>query len=75
MSTLSFRDCEDCGDVVKQYPLFAGSVAVLLGALTYAGLSVAVYGSVDLIETGVFAVVFGVGYTSTNYLWRSREPL
>jgi len=69
MSRLDLQDCESCGDVVQNYPLAAGAVAVLIGALAYAGSSLAINGVVRPAEIALFAAVFGVGYTAVRYLW------
>lgn len=68
MTTLGIHNCEDCGDVIAQYPLVAGVVAIVLGALAYAGVSLVMYGTLSTLEVSVFAVVFGVGYTGARYL-------
>jgi hypothetical protein len=74
MRRLDLTDCDDCNDVMQTYPVFAGAVAILIGAVTYAVISVVLHGSVRTIETGLFAVVFGVGYTGMNYL-RTANPI
>jgi hypothetical protein len=74
MRRLDLTDCDDCNDVMQKYPVFAGAIAILIGALTYAVISVVLHGSVRTIETGLFAVVFGVGYTGMNYL-RTANPI
>lgn len=68
MTTIDRRECEDCGDVVQQYPVFAGVVSVVLGGATYAGISVVIQGRFDPFEVGLFAVIFGVCYVATRYL-------
>lgn len=74
MGSLDLRECEDCQDVMQTYPLFAGVATIVIGALTYAVISIALHGTVRPIETGLFAVVFGVGYTGVNYL-RGADPV
>ena len=69
MSQLTLQDCESCGDVVEKYPLAAGAVAIVIGALAYAGSSIAMNGVVRPAEIALFAVVFGVGYTALRYFW------
>jgi len=69
MSRIDLQDCETCGDVVQKYPLAAGVVAIVIGALAYAGSSLAINGVVRPAEIVLFAVVFGVGYTVVRYLW------
>lgn len=71
MTTIDLRECESCGEVVQRYPLFAGVVAILIGALAYAGISFVTRGGVDALEVGLFAVFFGVGYTSLRYFGRT----
>lgn len=68
MKGLNFRDCEDCGDIVQTHPVFAGVLAILLGALTYAGMALVLRGLVPPVETVVFGVLFGVGFTALKYL-------
>lgn len=72
MTAIDLRECESCGDVVREYPLLAGVVTVVIGALVYAALSVMFDGTVDRFEVGLFAVAFGVAYTAVNYIWRGR---
>ena len=69
MSQFGLQDCETCGDVVQKYPLAAGVVAIVIGALAYAGSSLAMNGVVRPAEIALFAVVFGVGYTAIRYFW------
>lgn len=71
MTTVDLRECESCGDVVRQYPLFAGVVTVIIGALAYAGISLLMRGSIDSLEVGLFALLFGVGYTGARYVQRT----
>jgi len=73
MGRLDLQDCESCGDVVRTYPLAAGVTAVVIGALAYAGSSLAVHGVVRPAEIALFAAVFGVGYTAVRYLWAASE--
>jgi len=74
MRGLDLTECDDCQDVMQNYPVFAGTIAILIGALAYAVISILLHGSVRTIETGLFAVVFGVGYTGMNYL-RTANPI
>jgi hypothetical protein len=74
MRTPDLTECDNCQDVMQTYPVFAGAIAILVGALTYAVISIVLHGSVRTIETGLFAVVFGVGYTGMNYL-RTANPI
>lgn len=73
MTGIDLRECESCGDVVQQYPLFAGILTVIIGAITYAGITLASGGVINPVEVGLFAVVFGVGYTGANYFWRTSR--
>jgi len=70
VNSLDLRECEDCGDVVEQYPVFAGVLTVLIGAVVYAGVSIVTEGAVDPVEITLFAVIFGVTYTGVNYAYR-----
>ena len=74
MSRLELQNCESCGDVIQTYPLAAGAVAIVIGALAYAGSSLAIHGVVRPAEIALFAAVFGVGYTALRYLWGTRLP-
>lgn len=67
MAAIDLRECEDCADVVQQYPLFAGVVSVVIGGGTYACLSAVMYGRINPVEVGLFAVVFGVCYVGVRY--------
>lgn len=67
MTTTDLRECESCGDVVRQYPLFAGVVSVLIGGFAYAAISLLTRGSFNFLEVGLFALLFGVGYTGVRY--------
>jgi hypothetical protein len=68
VTAIDLRECESCGDVVRQYPLFAGVITALIGALAYAGISVLMRGSVDSLEVGLFALLFGAGYTGARFV-------
>lgn len=52
------QDCESCQDVVRQYPLLAFAVSVVVGAGAYAAISLMMRNTVDPVEVGLFAVVF-----------------
>lgn len=66
VTTIDLRECESCGDVVRQYPLVAGAVSVLIGALAYAGISLLMCGSINPLEVGLFGLLFGVSYTGAR---------
>lgn len=52
--------CSD--DIIERYPGAAFAAIVAVGAVTYAVISVLLRERVDPIETGLFAVIFGVVY-------------
>jgi hypothetical protein len=67
VNAIDLRGCESCADVVQQYPLFAGVVSVVIGGGTYAGLSAVMYGRINPVEVGLFAVIFSVCYVGVRY--------
>ena len=56
----------NCTDVVEQRPALSLSVSLVVGAVTYAAIAAVLRGRVDPVETGLFAVVFGVGYVAVT---------
>ncbi|MFC7074681.1 hypothetical protein ACFQJ7_08010 [Halovenus rubra] len=68
MSAIALKECDDCGDVVKQYPRFATAVAIILGTVTYAAISLVMDGSIATLESGLFGVLFGVSYTGARVI-------
>lgn len=72
MTPTKLRECEDCGEVVRQFPVFAGLVAIAVGTFAYAALSLVTEGRIDIRELGLFAVVFGVVHTGATFILRGR---
>lgn len=72
VNSLDLRECEDCGDVVQKYPVLAGVLTVVIGAIVYAGISALTAGAPDPVEITMFAVIFGVTYTGVNYAYRGQ---
>jgi hypothetical protein len=72
VNSFDLRECEDCGDVIQQYPVLAGTLTVIIGAIVYAGISVLTAGAPDPVEITMFAVIFGVTYTGVNYAYRGQ---
>lgn len=67
MQSTVLQGCEDCADVIQQYPLFAGVVSVVVGGGTYAVIAAVMRGTVEPVAVGLFAVIFGVCYTGARY--------
>ena len=59
-------ECEDCSDVVEQYPLLALAVSVGVGTVVYAALSLAIRNAFNPVETAVFALIFGILYVAVS---------
>ncbi len=55
---------EESDDIIQQRPRLAVGVILVVGAGAYAAISLVVDGSVDTVETGLFAVVFAVVYVA-----------
>lgn len=48
--------------IVEEYPALAGIIILLVAGVAWVGISVLMRGTVDPLETGIFAVVFAVVY-------------
>lgn len=53
---------EESDDIIEQQPALALGIIVAVGALAYAAISAVMRNTVDPVETGLFAVAFGVVY-------------
>jgi hypothetical protein len=56
----------NCTDVIEQRPVLSLSFTLVVAAVAYAAIAAVMRGRVDPIETGLFAVVFGVGYVGVT---------
>lgn len=52
----------NCTAVVEQRPALSLSIVVVVAAAAYAAIAAVMRGTVDPVETALFAVVFGVSY-------------
>lgn len=59
-------ECEDCQDVVEQYPLLALAVSVGVGTVVYAGISLVTRNAVNPVESVIFALIFGTLYVAVS---------
>jgi hypothetical protein len=64
---------DDSPDVVRQRPVLATVLAVFVGALAYAGTSLAFRQTVDPLEVALFAVGFAAVYLLFALYGRSIE--
>jgi hypothetical protein len=49
-------------NLVAEYPVLSLSLVLVLGAVAYAAISLVMRGVVNPLETGLFAISFGVVY-------------
>lgn len=62
------RRVETSESVIEENPILAGVIIVAVAAVAWVGISVVMRGTVDPLETGIFAVAFGAVYLGFSYV-------
>lgn len=66
---------DESDGVIEERPLLALTIIVVVGAGAYAGISYVMRQTVDPVEVGLFAVVFGVVYVGFAFYSETIEAM